>query len=402
MIRNPHSRPDGTVPVVDPNPPVLNPEIAEYFATRQARLNIVRTTRTPSGQTLDWIPIESQAGRGPIASPPPPHRHVITAEEPQDTPDRLTETVAFELDGPGVERGPAGSVPILRKNLALHETTSLGEYLSKKRRRPANAAPLDPGPAYFRCSSTQVVNCVGCLTWLNIWQPYVEGSNDHSLMQLGLSNVKGTVLQTLEAGWTCDQSLNGNWAPHLFTYYTTNDYTQDGDNLGGYNTDVDGWVQVSSSIFPGAAFTGVSTAGGAQVGLAIYFLVFQNNWWFWVQNNANGSGEWIGYYPSWLFFGQPGDSLFSTLGANAAQVSFWGEVGTASSEPDADTTQMGSGARAEAGWQKACFQKNLSVQLNAGLVPQIGSAHADDSAKYDIQLISNSGGSWGSYFFAGG
>ena len=32
-------------------------------------------------------------------------------------------------------------------------------------------------------------------------------------------------LQSLEAGWTVDNSLNGDWIPHLFTYYTTNGST---------------------------------------------------------------------------------------------------------------------------------------------------------------------------------
>jgi hypothetical protein len=31
MIYNPQRRPDGTMPPSDPNPPALNPEIADYF-----------------------------------------------------------------------------------------------------------------------------------------------------------------------------------------------------------------------------------------------------------------------------------------------------------------------------------------------------------------------------------
>jgi hypothetical protein len=401
MILNPNVRPDGTLPQVDPNPPALNPEIARYFEARQSRLHVVRTTRTPSGQTLDWINAESQVLGGRLATPPPPHS--IAADD-------RTVSIHFELNDLSLERGPAGTVPIPRKNLsALHETTSLAYYLSKKRGKRAGSAqsgtsPLDPNATYFHCTSAQEVNCVGCQTWLSVWQPYVEGSNDHSLMQLGLSNFSGSVLQSLEAGWSCDHSLNGDWAPHLFTYYTTNNYSQDGDNIGGYNSDVDGWVQVSGSIYPGAALSPISSIGGTQYGLAIRYFVYENNWWFWVQNNANGQGEWIGYYPSWLFFGEPGESLFSTLGANAVRAAFWGEVGTASSNPDQNTTQMGSGERAEEGWSRACFQKNLSIQLqpNSGLVNQSGSASADDSAKYDIKLFANSGSSWDSYFYAGG
>jgi hypothetical protein len=396
MILNPNPRPDGTRPPANPNPPSLNPEIARYFEARQSRLQAVRTTQTPSGQTLDWIPVGSQVDGGQIAAPPPPH---------SVAPDDRTVNTRFELDDPDLERGPAGTVPVPRKNLkALHETASLAYYLAKTHGLLSNRSPLDPNPTFFHCRSGQTVDCVGGQTWLNVWQPYVENSNDHSIMQMGLQNFKGSILQSVEAGWSCDHSLNGDWAPHLFIYYTTNGYSQNGDNIGGYNFDVDGWVQVSQSIYPGAAMGGASSIGGAQVGLAIRYFVYQNNWWLWVQNNANGDGEWIGYYPSWLFFGAPGESLFTTLGANAAWVGFWGEVGTASSNPTQITTQMGSGEKAEAGWQKACFQKNLSIQLQpySGLINQDGSASADDSAKYDIQLFTNSGTNWGSYFYAGG
>jgi hypothetical protein len=46
-------------------------EIVDYFTRRQARLKIVKTTTTPRGQTIDWIPIESQTPKGLLATPPP-------------------------------------------------------------------------------------------------------------------------------------------------------------------------------------------------------------------------------------------------------------------------------------------------------------------------------------------
>ena len=48
----------------------LNPELTQFLAARQSALKISKTTTTPSGQTLDWIPIESQDPTGKIASPP--------------------------------------------------------------------------------------------------------------------------------------------------------------------------------------------------------------------------------------------------------------------------------------------------------------------------------------------
>src|SRR5215472_7644620 len=124
MIRNP--RPNGTKPAPNTGPlPQLNPEIAKWFQDRESLRKVVLTTTTPGGQTLDWIPIESQVKDGKIATPPPPPRI--------PPPDNQSMPIQFELENPKSQRGPAGTVPVVRKNLAaLHETTALKEYLSKR------------------------------------------------------------------------------------------------------------------------------------------------------------------------------------------------------------------------------------------------------------------------------
>jgi hypothetical protein len=403
MFLNPNPRPDGIRPPAATDLPPTAPEIIDWYRTRQQRINPVRTTRTPSGQTLDWIPIESQTPDGRIATPPP------LLSRPWH--DRVAG-VAVELDDRSVERGPAGTVPVLRKDAgALHATTSLDEHLSKRGGatvnpgRPSKDEDAPSTATFFHGTSGQRVNAAGAYSWINIWQPYVETSTDHSIMQCGLQNYDNPLLQSLEAGWTVDHSLNGDWLPHLFTYYTTNGYTSDGNNVGGYNTDVDGWIQVSANVHPGAAFSSpYSTIGGPQFGFALgYYLDYsENNWWLWFQ--GAGAGEWVGYYPSWLFFGAPGDSEFSTLGAVAEWVGFWGEVASVLPDPDQSTTQMGSGSKAEGGWTNACFQKNLEILPagESGWLQQDGTASAEDPAKYDIALDAESGSPWGSYFYAGG
>lgn len=399
MILNPNPGPDGKKPPADPNPPKPNPEIVQWFQARQSRLKPVLTTQTPSGQTLDWIARESQVPDGKIATPPP-------LPAPQAPDDRF-RPVQFELEDTKAARGPEGTVPVVRKNLAaLNATTSLKDYFSKRGgllvngKRP-NKGPADPSPfGYFHATSGQSGSFVECSGWLNLWDPYVQTSGDHSIMQCGLQNYDNPLLQSLEAGWTVDNDLNGDWVPHLFTYYTTNGYTNDGDNQGGYNQEVDGWVQVSSSIYPGTVFSPFSTQGGAQYGFGYKYLLYENNWWFFV--HGAGAGQFIGYYPSWLFFGAPGDSEFSTLGAVAEWVGFWGEVYSSLSNPNDSTTQMGSGRKAEAGWSHACFQKNLRITPSAKEVNFNGAPSAEDPAKYDIQNHMNSGGSFGSYFYAGG
>ena len=224
----------------------LNPEIRKWFEERQRRLNVVKTTHTPSGQTIDWIPIESQS---PIKIAPPP-------PTPNLPPSINKESLArFELEDTAIEHGPAGTVPVLRKNLSiLHDFRSINEYLSK---RP-NADPNPQG--YWHIGSSQEAGpggFQGCEAVINLWDPRIDNSNDHSLAQCFIGNYDdpeplGSPPQTIEVGWTVDQRLNGDIQPHLFTFYTNNGYKVQGNNQGGYNQDVDGWVQIDSNIQPGA------------------------------------------------------------------------------------------------------------------------------------------------------
>src|SRR5580704_2149886 len=98
MFLNPNPGPDGKIPPSGPALPPLNPQIAQWFQARQSRLKPVKTTQTPSGQILDWVPIESQVPNGRIATPPAPY------SIPSDDKVRPVST---ELDDPKVERGPA-------------------------------------------------------------------------------------------------------------------------------------------------------------------------------------------------------------------------------------------------------------------------------------------------------
>ncbi|MBA3432164.1 MAG: hypothetical protein H0U16_11890, partial [Actinobacteria bacterium] len=44
--------------------------IRQYLKDRQARREVVTTTRTPLDQVVDWVPIESLAPNGRVADPP--------------------------------------------------------------------------------------------------------------------------------------------------------------------------------------------------------------------------------------------------------------------------------------------------------------------------------------------
>ena len=406
----------------DPNP---NPELARYIEERAQRRDIVATTRTPSGQVIDWVPVESQVPGRQIATPPPAPR-----DEPQrgPRPDRLPEGVRqeaaaeFELQGQGIDLGPEGTVPIVRLDSSRIPTgTSLDEGIARLRGRKAppptesvatrqrpgagsrsqeasKDPAADPTPfGYFHAQTTEDVICFGGETVLNIWDPWVENAADHSLSQMGIVNRRDqSKLQSIEVGWQISRDRYGDWDPHLFVYYTTNGYTDNDDNIGGYNQDVDGWKQVSRSIVPQGRLVPASERAGTQAIVKIKIQLFEANWWVQVQN------EWIGYYPASLFMGKR--SIFGTLGDHGDWIGFWGEVFSANDDPNTTTTKMGSGSFGEAGWGQACYQHNLMVQGDRGgtLVHSAGSTTAENPAWYDIVQTITSDTAWGSFFFAGG
>jgi len=383
MTRNPNPRPNRGRPQRQMPVPATNEQRTRY--------PVLKTTRTPSGQVLDWVPIEAQQRQGKIASPPP-----ARAQAPE--PTRAAAT--FEMHDPNIERGPAGTVPILRRDFSRLGGTGHprkrkvdGRRLTPRADKMPSAAP-DPF-GYYHATSAQWATCYGCEAVLSMWDPYTEFSADHSIAQFGMQNYDNPQLQSLEAGWEVCSDQYSDYLPHLFTYYTTNGYTQDGDNLGGYNRDVAGWVQYDANVFPGILINGTSTYGGNQDVITIKFQLWQGNWWFQAQ------GIWMGYYPASLFTGGQGGAA---LGDHAEWVAFWGEVYSSLADPTQTTTYMGSGNFAESGWTWSAYESNTQIQTdgNGTMADSNGSQSAENTAMYDIQSQMQSGSSWASYFWFGG
>lgn len=251
----------------------------------------------------------------------------------------------------------------------------------------------DPLGNHHYTMTSQSITCFGDEGNISAFDPYTGSSTDFSVMQIGLVNDGTGQSQTVDAGWQEYQQEYGDWVPHLFVFYTTNGYTENGDNKGGYNQDVDGWVQYDGSIYPGATSSPNSTPGGAQYILQIKYQLYENNWWF------RCNGRWIGYCPASLFMGN--QSVFSTLGDHASTIGFWGEIGDVN-EPT--KTQMGSGYWAEDGWTYSAYQSNLMVQTDRGgglSDYDGGSGWTSDPNLWDIITNMKSGTNWGSYFFMG-
>jgi hypothetical protein len=377
-------------------------EIRNYFEARHNRLDIVATTVTEHGQTIDWIWPQSQVRGRELAEPPP-----VRSVKPLDTAARRfpEEAVLTALQTPSAERGPRGTVPIIRKNLdGLSYRYDLKRFLSKTHGHRvtdlhglAYPAPEADGSHRYG-SSSQDVTAFGAEGVLSCFDPYLEAEGDMSLIQVALSNSDLGFRQTVEAGWQEIKDIYGDWVPHLFVYYTTNGYTDDDDDEGGYNTDVDGWVQIDDAICPEITFVPYSERDGTQYRLSLKYQLFNDNWWLRCQD------RWIGYYSARLFMGN--QSVFSTLGDHADYVGFYGEIFDSDDVAGRTRSDMGSGRWPDTGWRSAAYIHNMRYQSDRGgkMTDYDGSSgiFESDPDMYGIEEHFNSGTNWGSYFYVGG
>ncbi len=381
-------------------------EVRQYFKDRQSRREVVAVTKTPMGQVLDWVPMDSVAPRGRPADPPDADRPDLAATSELPASDRSeqvrpAEFVSFELTDTRVPRGPRGTVPVVRKDIdRIRTTKSLDDLLSKHGRAVrllpdglggAVALPED-GTLHKYAYSAQWVTCYGCEGNINAWDPYVEWSDEFSLGQTALARGSDAGKQTIEAGHQEDREIYGDWVPHLFVFFTTNGYTKRGDDIGGYNQDVDGWVQYSSSVFPEALSTPLSAFGGTQYIMNLKWQLWQENWWLRV------NGVWIGYYPANLFSD-------SGLRSQAEKNSWYGEIVDSGDHDGTTRTDMGNGHWPYEGWQHCAYMSNLAYQSGTGgemARYNPGTVYASHPNCYGIEPHFDNTGSWGPYFWWGG
>jgi hypothetical protein len=368
--------------------PRLNSDVMRYYEERAKNLNIQKTTVTPDGQILDWVPIESQVPQGQIATIP---------SERERTRRSNSFAVADVCSVLG-EEGPEGTVPILRPRISL--TADLAQFARKRkvdgRRILGVKAGKSKPPApnlkgYYHATASQSVKCYGCDTVLSLWDPICELSGDHSLTQIGIQNYDNPKLQSIEAGCMCSQDQYGDDRLHLFTYYTTNGYDTDADGLGGYSNMYKGFVQLSRNIVPGVMIKAVNFPWFPGYELRIRFEFSNGNWVLRVGDTV------VGYYPFYLFSGGPPNG--KTLADHGDWCGFWGEVYSAKQDPTQTTTSMGDGLHGKYGYPWAAYQHDMEVQTAAGPTDPSITVTAEDSNMYDGMVGEKP---FSKYFFFGG
>ncbi|KAI8630443.1 hypothetical protein F5Y19DRAFT_46744 [Xylariaceae sp. FL1651] len=370
---------------------MLQSSSAAPVNARSDKLDVVTTTTTTDGQVIDWVVPESQTGSN-LASPPPApsSKRGVNSKQP---------TIEAILGNDSARQGPNGTVPIARPSGATKATKRLPVALDNGAIPKVGAAADGYAGQHWYASSGQIVNNHGGKGTFSLYKAYVQNGGDFSLLQTAVIRGNaahagtGTVTQTVEAGWI--NYPNQVSAPHLFSYFTTNGYSADGANVGGWNRDNAGWIQTDSTIYPGIAFAPLSSDGGSQYELEIGYYLYQGNWWLWCLD------RYIGYYPASLF--SQGVNAADTLADHSDVIDFYGEI--YNSETSITTTDMGSGEFPQTGFGKSAYIHNIEyIDYSAVYQPYNGQAELviSDTSRYNMIATWNSGSDWGSYFYLGG
>jgi len=382
--------------------------IRAYFGEKVKESAIVATTRTASGQIIDWIRPESQIPSGTKIRRPP--------EQPGEKTPRNAARISQYTERPGIDRlaqtevqlqprarGPQRTVPVVRFDV---ET-----YLKYERDLPENPEDVlkktpPPSPAsnnrYYGVWQ-RFGTFFGTSGRINIWDTSGPVSGETSIAQTAV--IRGSPMQAIEAGKIELNTLNGNFGPYLFTYYRTNGAAS-GDWVGGYNKLVKGWIQVSASVAPGMSLAAWnSTAGGNQYSLDLEVRLWQGNWW------VRAAGEWAGYYPMCNGGGATspcsGATLFSAAGIRdkADRLDWFGEIFD-STAPNPTSTDMGSGKFASEGWARSAYFRNLTFYWDPSTYWwwDSGSPSATDSGCYSVNgpFYSSSDANWHNWYYFGG
>jgi hypothetical protein len=387
---------------------VRSDRIRGYFAEKLKRRQVVATTVTRSGQTIDWIRPETQVPGGRLALPPAietriadpgVYRNPFLTLDPGLRQVDLSARTELQLDDHA--RGPEGTVPVIRFDVERYL-----QFVKIPPKNPSDVLQKIPPPAPASNDRYYAVwqrfgTFFGSAGRINIWDTSGPVSNETSIAQTAV--IRGDPMQAIEAGKIELQSLNGDRNPHFFTYYRTNG-TASGDWVAGYNTLVDGWIQFSSRVAPGMAISAWnSSTNGNQYSLDVEVRLHQGNWWVWV------AGEWAGYYPNCIGGGAPPCSrgtLFSQNGIRdqASRLDWYGEVFDESA-PAATSTDMGSGQFAVNGWQHAAYFRNVTFfwQPTTYWWWDSGSITVTDATCYSANgPFYSSDPSWRNWFFYGG
>ncbi|MCA9493040.1 MAG: neprosin family prolyl endopeptidase [Myxococcales bacterium] len=386
---------DHVVRVVDE---VERGRMERFLADRIRPQDIVATAVLPGGDDVDCVAVEQQ----------PTLRHLGAKAGPLRThPADIPEGFVPSFDGgddlvPVVEEEavcPAGSVPFLHRTMdVLERFETLEDFHGKvpvhlggrdaaagRFQDPIVAPRVGPTDLHQYAHAYKWVNNHGMDAVFNIWTPSVERSSEFSLSQMWVTRGFGNDLETVEVGWQVYRDLYGDWSPHLFLYFTPDNYGPG----GCYNTDCNGWVQTSPTATPGMRLSSSSVPGGNQYAVRLAWYQDGNrDWWLYYQSG------WIGYYPR---------ALFDSRGLRdvSSLVDIGGEIidGNAARHTQTD---MGSGELPGAGFGQAAYSRNIHYISTTNQLRDASGLTEDRTDRYCYDADVSYDASWRYHLFFGG
>jgi hypothetical protein len=365
-----------------------------YIEEYQQPLKVVKTITALSGETIDCVDIYTQ----PALHRPGMEDHQIQLAPPV-MPEEFKEQRSASQEADQVpnqlylltgDTCPELSVPVRRLTIeTLTRFETLEDFFKKEGGRIEPPCGDDGGPAgHEYAHAAMSVDNWGAESVLNVWSDYVEQSDEFALSQIWVVRGADANRETVEAGWQLYPDLYGDWRSHLFIYFTPDNY-----GAGGcYNLTCGAFVQVDNSVYIGGGFDHYSSVGGEQrvFKLALIKDHAAGHWWL-------RYGEtWVGYWPRNLF-----DA--NGLRDQGRIVDFGGEIVNTETDGRHTRTDMGSGHWPYEGFGYATYQRSVRY-VDTTYTYQYATGLAEsrtDADCYDISLT-NSGGSWETYFYFGG
>jgi hypothetical protein len=364
----------------------------------------VESFQVSDGSWVDCVPIQQQIA----AHHPALKDHIIRMETsassllnfPKSRRESELHPQCFGREYGGC---PEGSIPVQRMSTdpnnpqqKKHERKQQSPRTHTKHSNTTD--PADPSAALAHQyavaegapTSTGAYTGGGAIFSLN--GPVIAvPASEFSLSQLWIVAGSSSNTNTAEVGWQvypAGHPSDNPLAPHLFVYWTSDDY----QNTGCYNLQCSGFVQINNTWVLGGAFAQYTTLAensNVEYEVAIYVVFVPKipGWALVIDNTV------VGYWPS---------SIYNLLQTSADSVQFGGEVEPATI-PTA--TAMGSGAFPSQGYPIAAYQKNVVYFDTAGNASNAELSVWGITSSNCYTLIIDQGApstDWASFFFFGG
>ncbi|KAI3866176.1 hypothetical protein MKX03_008780 [Papaver bracteatum] len=194
---------------------------------------------------------------------------------------------------------------------------------------------------------TEGYSYIGAKGEINVWNPYIEKTNEYSTAQIWLVSGSREGMESVEAGWMVNPTLYGDTKTRFFIYWTA-----DGSHTTGcFDLICTGFVQTNHEVALGSPIEPVSSEFGPQYEIAIFIFMDVNtsNWWLLLNHKE------VGYWPG---------ELFLLLRGSAKVVQFGGEVYSETIGKEGvkhTSTEMGSGGDARDMYTGAAYIHHVRI-----------------------------------------